>query len=317
MAVFVAGPGGVDMSFLDLTVLWEGDVVARDSSLYRVDLGGGDIVSFTGTGFSYDSTGYPIGGTITGLSETVVDQTAYQLSGIAIPVATVTHWVENALNVEALATVFGGADTLTASDTPGAVLLGLDGDDVLTGGSVHNYLRGGAGADTIRGGAGYDDVNGNQGDDVIDGGAGGNDWLLGGQGNDQIAASSGDVIINGNLGADTVAGGAGADVVRGGQANDLMNGGGGNDQMYGDRGDDAIAGGGGADTFHFSAASGHDVITDFSAAQGDRVQLDPGAAAAQVSQSGANTVIDLVGGDQVILTNVDSSTLPAGWLIAV
>ena len=54
-------------------------------------------------------------------------------------------------------------------------------------------------------------------------------------------------------------------------------------------------------------------MLDFSLAQGDRVQLDPGTLYT-VSQVGADTVIDLNGGGQMVLVGVQMSTLTTGWI---
>jgi Ca2+-binding RTX toxin-like protein len=61
----------------------------------------------------------------------------------------------------------------------------------------------------------------------------------------------------------------------GGDFNDTLNGMGGNDQLYGNGGNDTLTGGAGADTFHFRdiGPASVDTITDFSVAQGDRLDL--------------------------------------------
>jgi len=208
-----------------------------------------------------------------------------------------------------------GADVIHGNDA-GNTIDGGPGNDSLDGGAGgSNRLFGGDGNDVIVGGADFDAVNGNKGEDIIDGGAGGNDWLLGGQGDDQIVAHAGNVILNGNIGADAVYGGGGADLVRGGQGNDLLNGGGGDDQIFGDLGDDTMTGGAGADIFHFALGGGVDVVTDFNAAEGDRIQLD-GAPTYAVAQSGANTVISVgAGADQLVLIGVQATTLGPGSIL--
>ena len=343
MAQVAAGPAGFDMTLLDITELLNGDVLTRTSTTYRLDLGY-EIVTFTGSGFSYDGAGDPVGGVVTGISRTDTwdGQLIADVTGISIPVSTFVYWTLNGLTLTAVQTVFAGSDTMTGSNNPdGNVLAGLAGDDLLTGG-IHgdlldggagnntifggdgddtigapesagaNYMRAGTGDDIVIGGAGYDDVNGNQGEDTIDG-QGGDDWLLGGQGNDLIQTAAGNVILNGNLGNDTVAGGSGADAVRGGQGDDLLSAGAGDDRLHGDRGNDTMTGGSGADTFVFSAFGGADRITDFNGAAGDRIQLEPGAAYT-LAQAGADTELTLSGGERLVLVGVQSAGV-GGWII--
>jgi Ca2+-binding RTX toxin-like protein len=204
------------------------------------------------------------------------------------------------------------ADTLIGSSGP-QTFSGGQGDDVIQGGSGPNYVRGDEGNDSLTGGAGFDDINGNMGNDTINGGSGGDDWLVGGKDNDSITGTTGDDILYGNLGDDTLAGGSGHSILRGGQGNDVIHGGSGSEWLSGDRGNDTLSGGGGADIFHSFSGAGLDVVTDFHLAEGDRVQLDPGTTYT-VSQVGADTVIDMGGGDQLILQNVQLSTLTAGWI---
>lgn len=185
--------------------------------------------------------------------------------------------------------------------------------DTLNGAAGDNFIRGAEGNDLITGDAGFDNINGNQGDDTVSSGAG-NDWALGGQGADTVSGGDGNDIVNGNIGQDTVDGGTGADTVRGGQGDDILTGGGGNDWLSGDLGSDTISGGVGADVFHGSANAGVDRITDFNAAEGDRVVLDPGTAY-QAAQSGADVVITM-SGSTIILANVTLGALPAGWIVA-
>ncbi|MCI3133672.1 calcium-binding protein [Phenylobacterium aquaticum] len=179
-------------------------------------------------------------------------------------------------------------------------------------GSTTGMVAGGDGADTLMGGAGFDYLQGNAGADSESGGAG-DDWVVGGQGNDQLFGGDGADIVYANLGDDTLSGDAGDDWVRGGQGNDVLSGGAGNDFMSGDKGDDTISGGAGADIFHSWGDAGIDRVTDFSAAEGDRVQLDPGTTY-RVSQSGADTVITMTGGAVMTLVGVKLSSLPSGWI---
>jgi Ca2+-binding RTX toxin-like protein len=200
--------------------------------------------------------------------------------------------------------LFGGA----GADT----LLGGVGRDTLSGGAGANYLRGEEGADSLVGGAEFDDINGNMGDDTAVGG-GGDDWVVGGKDNDSLSGEAGADIVYGNLGADTCDGGAGDDIVRGGQQDDIVQGGDGDDFLSGDRGADTVSGGAGADLFHTFGEAGLDRVLDFHIPEGDRVMLDPGSEYTVV-QVGADTVINLVGGGQMILAGVALTSLPAGWI---
>jgi Ca2+-binding RTX toxin-like protein len=111
----------------------------------------------------------------------------------------------------------------------------------------------------------------------------------------------------------TCDGGNGDDQVRGGQGDDSVSGGAGNDFISGDRGADTESGGAGADIFHTSQDAGIDKVLDFHLAEGDRVMLDPGTTFT-VSQVGADTVIDMGGGNEMILVGVQMSTLTPGWI---
>ena len=195
--------------------------------------------------------------------------------------------------------------------------VGLDGDiHRLTPGAAAgdglDYLRGEDGNDRIFGGFGFDDVHGNAGDDTVSGGDGG-DWVVGGKDNDSLSGDAGEDIVYGNLGDDTCDGGSGADLVRGGQGNDSLRGGDGADFLSGDRGDDTLTGGAGADIFNSFGDAGIDRVTDFNRAEGDRVRLDAGSAYT-VSQQGADTVIAVAGGAQLVLAGVSQASLSGVWI---
>ncbi len=200
-------------------------------------------------------------------------------------------------------------DTLRLGSASGTVMAG-SGDDSISALGGQNYLRGEAGDDSISGGSGFDDANGNMGNDTIHGN-GGDDYSVGGKDNDVLFGDAGNDIVWGNLGNDTCDGGDGNDQVRGGQGDDSVSGGAGDDFVSGDRGNDTISGGAGADLFHGSQDAGIDRVIDFSVAEGDRVMLDPGTTYT-LSQVGADTVLDMGGGNQMILVGVQASTLPAG-----
>ena len=59
--------------------------------------------------------------------------------------------------------------------------------------------------------------------------------------------------------------------------------------------------------------AGVDRVMDFRAADGDRVLLDAGTSYT-LAQVGADTVVSMVGGGQVVLVGVQLASLPAGWI---
>lgn len=224
----------------------------------------------------------------------------------------------------------------TASDTlvggvNGDTLQGLGGQDTINGGAGDDvifalaapgtagatgagqtYLRGDEGNDSITGSPSFDDINGNMGNDTCVGGVG-SDFVVGGRDSDLLFGEAGEDLVYGNLGNDTCEGGDGNDILRGGQDNDITNGGAGDDFVSGDKGDDTMTGGAGADIFHTFGDAAIDRVLDFSLAQGDRVQLDPGTQFT-VSQVASDTVINMTGGGQMVLVGVDMTTLTAGWI---
>jgi phospholipase/lecithinase/hemolysin len=207
-----------------------------------------------------------------------------------------------------------GANLLTSGALQGSneTVLGGAANDTIAAAGGANYLRGGDGDDVVNGGTGFDDINGNTGADTLHGNAG-DDWVVGGKGDDVQFGDAGNDIVWGNLGNDTLDGGDGADQVRGGQGDDSLSGGAGDDYISGDRGNDTETGGAGADVFHSFSGAGIDRVLDFHAQEGDRVMLDPGTSYT-VSQVGADTVVDMGNGDEVILVGVQLSGLPSGWI---
>ena len=164
-------------------------------------------------------------------------------------------------------------DVIRASKQDDRVTAGA-GDDLVYGGGGNDILQGEAGVDTIYGEAGNDRITGGSGSDLLDGGAG-DDWISDAAGND--------------AGTNRMFGGDGQDRVYGGQGIDYIYGDAGNDLLGGFIGADNLYGGTGADTFAFfhaadstlgiptggfaGLAGGVDVIHDFNAALGDRIDL--------------------------------------------
>jgi Ca2+-binding RTX toxin-like protein len=201
---------------------------------------------------------------------------------------------------------------LTAAKAGDAVT-GTAGADTITAGEGGHTLYGGDGDDVITGGTGFNVVNGNKGDDTISGHSSVGDWLSGGQGDDLITAGGGANVVNGNLGNDTLIGGGGHDVIRGGQGADSIVAGSGDAWISGDRGDDTIQAGAGSDVIFSFSGAGSDRVLGFDPLH-DRVLIEP-SVHVSVSQVGSDTVLDLGGGDQLILIGVQTGGLAGGWLI--
>jgi len=150
-----------------------------------------------------------------------------------------------------------GADTLVGN-TGGNNLRGVGGDDV---------LRGGAGADTLDGGAGTDTAS------YYTGSAGVSVSLATGSGSNgeaQDDSLTGIENLSGSQGNDSLAGNSGANVLQGWNGDDVLTGA---------DGKDTLTGGAGADRFAYGTAAqsavgaNADRITDFSHAQGDKIDL--------------------------------------------
>ena len=187
------------------------------------------------------------------------------------------------------------------------ILKGSDQANILQGASGDDRITGLGGNDTLEGGDGNDGVGGGAGADVLRGGAGG-DGLDGGDGSDTASywyssvgvtvdlatgtghggEAEGDIlsgfeILSGGQGDDHLTGDALANTLQGWNCSDVLTGGAGKDVLYG---------GVGADRFVFTrigdslTGANADRITDFSHAQGDKIDLsaidaDTGAAGDQ------------------------------------
>ncbi len=127
--------------------------------------------------------------------------------------------------------------------------------------------------------------------------------------------------------ADIIVGGSGNDTldvsdrfadetfVDGGSGNDTIKGGVGRDHIFGGTGDDVLTGGSGADIFYFSGDHGNDTITDFNAAEGDRIDLSGfnKSITWEQLQSKIATVTD--GNDVVTGLRIDLSDLGGGTIV--
>lgn len=207
----------------------------------------------------------------------------------------------------------GGNDALTSKGTiDGNVTMG-DGDDTidLRGGDLTGYAAGGHGNDRyfvlkssaqIFGGPGG-------GTDTVSSSV---DFTLGDNFEKLRALGNQDIALTGNELGNALSGNAG---------NNSLKGLAGEDRLWGGKGDDILRGGAGADEFTFSAGQGTDRIKDFDLTDGDMDQIElflvPGfhdfddVIDHMVSKDG-NTVINLGGGNKVILEGIDPAQLTAG-----
>ena len=124
----------------------------------------------------------------------------------------------------------------------------------------------------IFGGSANDDLTGGNADDVFFG-RDGEDEIYGLGGNDEISGGAGNDFLDGGAGTDILIGGTGNDTLLGGAGNDLLNGGEGIDILNGGTGADTLNGGEGADTFVFDNLDMADIVTDFSAAEMDKIDF--------------------------------------------
>jgi Ca2+-binding RTX toxin-like protein len=303
---------------------------------HSLRLTGGVVTSWDAMGPSWeggwlgtngDLSGNSTNGVLSGNS-TPEGAVNYSIQQISLPGVILAGWLAKGGDYPDLAgrLLFRGHDTLVGGPfgdflygSGGDTIFGGAGDDWLSGpergsgGSDRSiFIRGDDGADFIQGGDGFDDLNGNRGNDVIQGQLG-DDWVVGGKDDDLLFGDEGDDLVLGNLGNDTGNGGEGSDTLRGGQGDDSLTGGPGDDWLSGDLGSDTVSGGAGADVFHSFGDAGLDRVTDFDRAEGDRVQLDPGATYT-VAQSEADTVISIAGGAQKVLVGVQMSSLTGDWI---
>lgn len=223
-----------------------------------------------------------------------------------------------------------GADTVLSSSTFTLALnvenltLTGSGNRFATGNALDNHVIGNVGNNTLGGGAGNDVIDGGKGADIMRGGAGDDRFYVdntgdkvteyASQGTDTVCSSVSFVLGN-NVENLILTGVHAIDADGNGLINTLV-GNIGDNILNGGAGNDTLTGRLGADTFVFGLGSGADIITDFSSGQNDRIDVSAythGVAhTAFISQSGADTVIDLGGGNVITIqstTATDASFL--------
>ena len=175
-----------------------------------------------------------------------------------------------------------GKDTLNGGDGADTLIGGV-GNDSLTGGAGPDLLTGGEGADKMTGGAGNDVyLVDNAHDRTIESADGGTDtvqasisWTLAAQ-VEKLTLIGGNLNGSGNASDNTITGTSGNNALKGHAGDDIIFGNDGTDKLFGGDGKDTLTGGTGKDIFAFDTAASvanADNITDFSRAEGDRIQL--------------------------------------------
>lgn len=198
----------------------------------------------------------------------------------------------------------GSGDDLLIGNEADNVLVGNDGDDALFGGAGDDFLFGNAGDDTLSGGTGDDTLSGGAGGDDLDGGDG-FDFVSFADSSVRVQADTTNVVptigdaagdtytsIEGFIGTsrnDNLRGGTEDNIIFGGNSSDRLFGRGGDDTLNGELGTDVLYGNGGVDIMtggdqidrfvYFNAsetgvgAGNRDIITDFDAAAGERMEI--------------------------------------------
>lgn len=213
-------------------------------------------------------------------------------------------------------------------DNNANVIAGLDGNNTINARGGNDTISSGVGNDTILAGDGDDLVQWGGGSDKVDGGTGLDSLDMSNLYQEMTldlstatlqAIASGLTISVANI--ENVTGGRYNNVITGNASdnaltcsetatiftgfntpdtysNDRLNGGSGNDTLNGGGGNDVLTGGSGADTFVFNNVSTGqtDVITDFSAADGDHIALHDNAMYAACSYS-ASAIFSGVAGE--------------------
>ena len=137
-------------------------------------------------------------------------------------------------------------------------------------------------------------------------------------GNNNTVHPTSDIVIVDTLPNINLTGTSSRDALIGNNASNVISGLGGDDLLAGGHGNDTLTGGTGADTFVFASGDGADIITDFSHAQGDRIDLTGvsgvsalGYIQSHATQNGADTLINFGNGDTLTLQNTSLASLTA------
>lgn len=327
MATLIALGGALDTNNLGITQFLSATSYSNSATQIVASFGDGRTQILTGN-FIFDGSGALIEGTITGIAESNLAGSSYQLVGLSLPVTSFLGFLNVGDTAGLTAALFAGNDGVLGSNTTNDTLSGGAGADTLSGLGGDDTLDGGTGVDQLIGDAGNDTYFvDNTADKVIETGVGidtviasanytiganienltlvgtatngaGNDLanvILGNAQANNLFGVDGNDTLAGNDGDDGLIGGNGNDSLAGGSGNDTIDGGSGNDTVDGGIGADKLAGGDGNDDYLVDSTA--DAITELAASKG------------------TDTVFAAV--DYTLTNNVENLTLTGGALTGV
>lgn len=251
-------------------------------------------LKLTGTNLTYNASGFPSGGTVTGASYGHGPQVEFQMTGGSLRAADLASALQYGGLRYVLQNLFVGSDRIDGSS----------GDDVLYGFEGNDIIDGKAGGDDMWGGPGNDTYIVDKWTRATE-----TNWAplrdvvreIGGEGSDTVKSSvtyelpehvehliltgssatngTGNAAANrmsGNRASNTLKGGAAGDTLKGESGADNLQGEGGNDRLYGGLGNDTLRGDlktawTGIDRFYFdttpNSTTNRDTIVDFDASR--------------------------------------------------
>ena len=158
-------PAGTNMDQFDVGLLAAGTLSAQSSTSYKVTIGN-EAVVVSGTGFTFDGSGNPTGGTVTSIQDQYLGAVNFDLTNFSLSVVTLQALAAADNNATLMSDLFSGHDTLIGGPN-GDLLRGFGGNDSIIGGAGDDTLIGTAGHDTIDGGTGHNAITLGGGNDVI------------------------------------------------------------------------------------------------------------------------------------------------------
>ncbi|MBS0362192.1 MAG: hypothetical protein JSR98_12495, partial [Proteobacteria bacterium] len=166
----ISGAGNLDLSQAQ-HLIDDGVASFSPTSLTLTD--GASSMSLGGFGFTLDSAGDLVAGTLTNIHFHLAGGAGVDVTGMSLPVVNLVSQFEFATTGQILSGIFGGNDVITGDGGPNTIH-GYDGNDTIGGVGGAAFLSGDNGDDSLTGGAGADVLVGGFGADTMAGGAGAN-----------------------------------------------------------------------------------------------------------------------------------------------